>query len=106
MVKKPVLTIDKVDLKEGAKKKLEDIVEAHPVLRESFGVLFQSIIPLDVALSTIESAEVGDNGQLKIVVSLRRDIVIPLKFDESTRLAEKLNELIPLAKVKARTLIF
>ena len=118
-MKKPILTIDKpkiivrlyedlleVDLKEGAKTELEDVVEAHPVLRESLGVLFQTIVPLDVALSTVESAEVDDEGRLKVVIPLRRDIVIPLEHDESTRLAEKLNELIPLAKVKARTLIF
>jgi len=118
-VKKPVLKIDKphfvvkvyedvleVDLKEGAKKELEDVVEAHPVLRESLGVIFQTIVPLDVALYEIESAEVDDNGQLKIVIPLRRDIVIPLEIDESRELAKKLNELIPSAIVKARTLIF
>jgi len=113
MVKNPILTIDKphfivklsedvleVDLKEGAKKELEDVAEAHPILRESLGVLFQTIIPLDVALSAIESAEVDDEGRLKVVIPLRRDIVIPLERDESTKLAEKLNELIPVAKLK------
>ena len=89
-----------VDLKEGAKKELEDVVEARPILRESLGILFQTIIPLDVALSAIESAEVDDKGRLKVVIPLRRDIIIPLEFDESTRLAEKMNELIPLAKLK------
>jgi len=113
MVEELVLKIDKphfvvklhedtleVDLKEGAKKKLEDVVEAHPILRESLGVLFQTIIPLDVALKDIESAEVDDKGRLKIVIPLRRDIIIPLEVDESKKLAEKLNELIPLAKLK------
>lgn len=89
-----------VDLKEGAKKVLEDVAEAHPVLRESLGVLFQTIIPLDVALSDIESAKVDDKGRLKIVIPLRRDIIIPLELEESTELAKKLNELIPLAKLK------
>jgi len=113
MVEKPVLKIDKphfivklheetleVDLKEGAKKKLEDVVEAHPILRESLGVLFQTIIPLDVALKDIESAEVDDRGRLKIKIPLRRDIIIPLEANESKKLAEKMNELIPLAKLK------
>jgi len=113
MVEKLVLKIDKphfvvklheetleVDLKEGAKKELEDVVEAHPILRESLGVLFQTIIPLDVALKDIESTEVDDRGRLKIKIPLRKDIVIPLEVDESERLAEKLNELIPLAKLK------
>jgi hypothetical protein len=114
MAKKPVLIFDKphfivklhedllqVDLKEGAKKALEDIVEAHPILRDSVGLLFQTIIPLDVALSSIDFVKVDDKGRLKVVIPLRRDILIPLERDESEILAEKLNELIPLAKLKA-----
>jgi len=89
-----------VDLKEGVRKELEDVVEAHPVLRESLGILFQTIIPLDVALKDIDSVKVDDKGRLKIKIPLRRDIMIPLEVDESRRLAEKLNELIPLAKLK------
>ena len=113
MVEKLVLKIDKphfvvklhedtleVDLKEGVKKELEDAVEAHPILRESLGVLFQTIVPLDVALKDITSAEVDDEGRLKIVIPLRRDITIPLEVNESKKLAEKLNELIPSAKLK------
>lgn len=113
MAEKPVLKIDKphfvvklhedtleVDLKEGAKKELEDVVEAHPILRESLGILFQTMVPLDVALKDIESAEVDNKGRLKIIIPLRRDIIIPLEANESKRLVEKLNELIPLAKLK------
>lgn len=89
-----------VDLKEGAKKKLERVVEAHPVLRESLGFVFQTIVPLDIALDSIESVNVDHNGRLKVVIPNRKDMVIPLKADESRRFAEKLNELIPLAKAK------
>ncbi len=89
-----------VDLKDGAKKELEDAVEAHPILRESLGVLFQTMIPLDIALSEIDSVEVDDNSRLKIVIPLRRDIIIPLEINDSRKLADKLNELIPLAKLK------
>ncbi len=118
-MKKPVLKIDKpyfvvrlyedvleVDLKEGAKKEFEDVVEAHHITRESLGVLFQTIVPLDVALYTIESVEVSDDGKLKIVIPLRRDIVIPLEINESKELAKKINKLIPSAIVKARNIIF
>jgi len=113
MVKKPILKADKphfvvklyedvleVDLKEGAKKKLERVVEAHPDLRESLGVIFQTIIPLDIALDAIESVNVDDQGRLRIFIPYRKDLVIPLEVDESRRFAEKLNELIPLAKAK------
>jgi hypothetical protein len=89
-----------VDLKEGVKKELEDAVEAHPILRESLGVLFQTIVPLDVALKDIETAEADKKGHLKVVLPLRKDITIPLEGAESKKLAKKLNELIPLAKLK------
>lgn len=113
MAEKLVMLIDKphfavklhedtleVDLKAGVKKELEDAVESHPLLRESIGVLFQTIVPLDVALKDIQSAEVDKKGHLKIVLPLRRDIIIPLEAKESKKVAEKLNELIPQAKLK------
>jgi len=116
MVNEPVLIIDKpkfvvklhedvieVDLKEGAKKEFEDVIEAHPALRKTLGVLFQTVIPSDIALSSIESVEVDDKGQLKIIVPRHKDIIIPLELDESQKLSEKLNELIPLAKTKKTT---
>ena len=116
MVNEPVLIIDKpkfivklhedvieVDLKEGAKKEFEDVIEANPALRKTLGFLFQTVIPSDIALSSIESVEVDDNGQLKIIVPRHKDIIIPLEFDESQKLSEKLNELIPLAKTKKAT---
>jgi len=90
-----------VDLKEGARKKLEDVIESHPHLRESIGLLFQTIIPLDVPLKDIEAAIVDKKGHTKIVIPRRRDITIPLEPDESKRLVEKLNELIPIEKARA-----
>jgi len=113
MVKKPILKADKphfvvklyedvleVDLKEGAKKKLEGVVEAHPVLRESLGFIFQTIVPLDVALDAVEAVNVDEKGRLKISIPYRKDLVIPLEADESRRFAKKLNKLVPLAKAK------
>jgi len=113
MAEKLVMRIDKphfvvklhedtleVDLKRGIKKELEDAVEAHPILRESLGVLFQTIVPLDVALKDIQTAEVDKKGHVKLVLPLRRDITIPLEAKESKTLAKKLNELIPQAKLQ------
>ena len=91
-----------VDLKEGAKKELEDIVEANPILRGSLGFLFQSVIPLDVPLRDIESVEQNEKGQVKIMIPHRKDIIIPLEPNESKKLISKLNELIPLEKQKER----
>jgi len=90
-----------VDLKGGARKKLEDAIESHPRLRESIGLLFQTIVPLDVPLKDIEAAVVDKKGYTKIVIPRRRDLTIPLEPDESKRLVEKLNELIPVEKARA-----
>ncbi len=94
-------TLLEVDLKEGIKKELEDVLEAKPMLRESLGFLFQTVIPLDVPLRNIKSANVNKKGQVKIVIPSRKDIIIPLKPNESKRLVEKLNELIPIEKERA-----
>jgi hypothetical protein len=94
-------TLLEVDLKEGVKKELEDVIEARPSLRESLGLLLQSIIPLDVRLKDIRSASVDKKGHVKLDIPHRRDITIPLEPNESRRLVEKLNELIPIEKERA-----
>jgi hypothetical protein len=94
-------TLLQVNLKEGIRKELEDVIEAKPILRDSLGLLFQTIIPLDVHLKDIQCASVNKKGQVKIAIPLRRDIVIPLEPNESKSLVEKLNELIPIEKERA-----
>ncbi len=91
-------TLLEVDLKEGFKRELEHVLEAKPAIRDSLGFLFQTIIPLDVPLKNIQSAAVDKKGQVKIAIASRRDITIPLDSDESERLVDKLNELIPMEK--------
>ncbi len=112
----PLLTFDKphfqvklhsdlleVDLKEGAKKKLEDLAESHPALRDSMGWIFQTIIPLDVKLHEIEKVE-DHNGKVHLQIPHRRDISIPLDPLEGATLVEKLNELIPVEKQRMQEL--
>jgi hypothetical protein len=99
-----------VDLKEGAKKKLEDFLESKPSLRESLGSLFQAVVPLDVRVKDIESATTDRElyphvlaqgwAQAKIAIRNRKDLHIPLTLDESENLIAKLNELIHKAKKK------
>lgn len=79
-------------------KELEDVLEANPVLRENLGFFFQTVIPLDVPLKDVEDLSADENGTVKIVIPLRRDITIPLDLEEAERLVTKLQELIPLAK--------
>jgi hypothetical protein len=87
-----------VDLKDGAKKELEDAIEKNSALRKSLGILFQTIVPLDIPLKDIDSVQVNDDGKLKIMIPMRRDITIPLTEEEAEKLAEKLNGLVRLAK--------
>jgi hypothetical protein len=89
-----------VDLKEGARKEIEDFVEKNRYLRGSLGALLQNAIPLDVSLKDIESVKMDEKGQVKIVVPHRKDLAIPLEEDEAKRLIDKLNELIPIEKQK------
>ncbi len=87
-----------VDLKKGVTKELEDVLEAKPILRESLGFLFQTAVPLDIPLKDIDSVSADEKGQVKIIIPLRRDILIPLDKKEAKRLVNKLNELIPREK--------
>lgn len=106
MIDKPHFTVKlhqsllEVDLKEGVKKELEDVVEANPTLRGSLGFLFQNVIPLDISLKDIESVELDKKERVKIIIPYRKDIAIPLDPDESRKLIDKLNELIPIEKQK------
>ena len=90
-----------VDLKEGVRKELETLAEARPFLRDSLGWLFQTIIPLDVHLSHVQEINLDAKGQVHIKIPGRRDIHIPLEPAESTKLIEKMRELVPVEKEKA-----
>lgn len=94
-------TLLEVDLKDGARKELEKILEAKPALRDSIGLLFQTVVPVDVPLRNISSVGLDMKGRVKVTVPSRRDIIIPLDEKESQRLIDKLNELIPAEKERA-----
>lgn len=109
-----VMTIDKphfivklrttqleVDIKEGARQELEKLLEAKPAFRDSVGLLFQTVVPLDVRLRDIRSIGLDEKGRVKINIPRRKDLTIPLDQEESKRLIDKLNELIPPEKERA-----
>ena len=79
---------------------MEKALDSRATIRENIGFLFQNIIPLDVPLRNIDSVEVDEKGQVKIVIPLRKDLHIPLAPNEAEKLAEKMNELIPIEKEK------
>jgi len=90
-----------VDLKDGARKELEKLIEANPAFRDSVGLLFQSVVPVDVRLRDIRSVSIDKEGRVKIDIPRRKDLTIPLDEEESRRLIDKLNELIPPEKERA-----
>ena len=109
-----VMTIDKphfivrlhttqleVDIKDGAREELEKLLEAKPAFRDSVGLLFQTVVPLDVRLRDIRSVGLDEKGRVKIDIPRRKDLTIPLDQEESKRLIDKLNELIPPEKERA-----
>jgi len=109
-----VMTIDKlhftvklratqleVDIKDGARQELEKLLEAKPAFRDSVGLLFQTVVPLDVRLRDIRSIGLDEKGRVKIDIPRRKDLTIPLDQEESKRLIDKLNELIPPEKERA-----
>jgi hypothetical protein len=89
-----------VNLKEGVKSEIERLAEARPILQETLGWVFQTIIPLTVRLWEIERVEVDSGGKVNLVIPHRRDLHIPLDPPDARRLAEKLNQMIPVEKAK------
>ena len=94
-------TFLEVDLKEGARKQLEKLLETNPGFRDSVGLLFQTVVPVDVRLRDIRSVGLDKKNRVKIDVPHRKDITIPLNEKESKLLIDKLNELIPPEKERA-----
>jgi hypothetical protein len=93
-------TLLEVDLKHGLRKKLETAIEANPMLRDSLGLLFQTVVPLDVQIKDIDSATLNEKGEVKIAIPHRKDLTIPLKKNEAKKLVNKLNAPIPIEKDK------
>jgi hypothetical protein len=94
-------TLLKVDLKEGARRELEKLMEASPIFRDSVGLLFQTMVPLDVRLRDRSSVGLDKKGRVKVDIPSRKDLIIPVDENEAERLIEKLNELIPKEKERA-----
>ena len=90
----------KVDLTEGVRRELEDIVESREVLRHTVGFLFQTMIPLDVPLKNIESTGLDEKGRVKIVIPHRRDLTIPLPREESKAFLTRLDETVALERAR------
>ena len=96
----------RIDLKGSVKNDIEDALENKPVLRESIGKILAVFVPLHVPLSDIDSAQMDEKGKITIKLPLHRDVVIQLKPENAKKLVDKLNQLAPGKKEKAREQIF
>lgn len=88
----------RVDLKGSLRNEVQEALENKPILKETVGKILGIFAPLHIRLSDIDSVRVIQTGKIKIVLSHRRNIVIPLEPEDAERLSDKLNELIPKAK--------
>lgn len=90
----------KIDLKGSLKNQIEEALENKPILRQTIGSILGIFAPLHIRLGHMDSARLNKAGEVKLILPLHRDIVIPLEPKEAKTLVEKLNELIPAAKKK------
>lgn len=88
----------KIDVKGSIRSEIEEALENKPVLRQTLGAILGIFAPLHIRLSDIASVNADDKGKLKIVLPRHRDIMLPLDPKEAYTLANKLNDLIPVAK--------
>jgi hypothetical protein len=89
-----------VDLTEGVRKEIENLVESREALRETLGFMFQTLIPLDVPLKDIQSTGLDEKGRVKIVIPHRRDLHIPLPSPESEAFLAKLDEALSVERAR------
>ncbi len=96
----------KIDLKGSIKDEIEKALGNKPVLKESIGNILSVFVPLNVPLSDIDSAQMDEEGKVTIKLPRYRDVVIQLKPENARRLVDKLNQLAPAKREKARERIF
>ena len=105
-IDKPHFTVElyenmlKIDLKEDAKNEIVKGVEGKSSLGQILGRILNMLAPLHVRLSDIESAIADTSGNVKIVLSHGRNVVVPLEPKEAAKLVDKLNALVPVEKQK------
>jgi len=91
----------KIDLRGSFKNDLEEALENKPVLKETIGRMLSVFVPLHIRVSDIDSVHMNETGKIKVSLSHRRNIVIPLERKEDAgKLVENLNQLISRAETE------
>jgi hypothetical protein len=88
----------KVEPKKSIVHQLEEALENKPILKDTFGEILHIFAPLHIRLSQIDKASVDKKGNVRLIIPQHRDVTIPLSPDESKKLVDKLNKLIPREK--------
>lgn len=88
----------KVEPKRNIVHQLEEALENKPILKDTLGEILHIFAPLHVRLSQIDKANADKKGNVRLIIPQHRDVTIPLTPDESKRLVDKLNKLIPREK--------
>jgi len=91
----------KIDLRGSFKNDLEEALENKPVLKETIGRMLSVFVPLHIRVSDIDSVHMNETGKIKVSLSHRRNIVIPLeRKEDAEKLVENLNQLISRAETE------
>jgi len=91
----------KVEPNKSIVHKLEEALENKPVLKDTLNEILHVFAPFHVRLSQISKASADKKGNVTLAIPQHRSVTIPLSPEESKKLVDKLNQLIPKEKDKA-----
>jgi len=91
----------KVEPNKSVVHKLEEALENKPVLKDTLNEILHVFAPFHVRLSQIKKVDADKTGKVTLTIPQHRNVTIPLSPEESKKLVDKLNELIPKEKEKA-----
>jgi hypothetical protein len=91
----------KVEPNKSIVHKLEEALENKPVLKDTLNEILHVFAPFHVRLSQISKVTADKKGNVTLAIPQHRSVTIPLSLEESKKLVDKLNQLIPSEKEKA-----
>lgn len=91
----------KVEPNKSIVHKLEEALENKPVLKDTLNEILHVFAPFHVRLSQINKVSADKKGNVTLTIPQHRNVTIPLSLEESKKLVEKLNQLIPKEREKA-----
>ena len=90
----------KVEPNKSIVHKLEEALENKPVLKDTLNEILHIFAPFHVRLSQITKVSADKKGNVTLAIPQHRSVTIPLSPEESRKLVDRLNQLIPKEKEK------